>query len=170
MPVSAPALKLLAGDDADRRAVQAVLEDARAYYLLATGAPARPNEAEELFRDGPPGRSLEDKRVYGIYVEDALIGCADVFLRWPTDAVAMIGLFVLRASLHRRGHGRAAYRALEEALGRLGFSRVRIAVLRENEGAFAFWRRLGFVETGERKPYVDGTVRTEAVLFEKDVA
>lgn len=161
-------VRLLSSSPADRAAVQRVLDDAPAYFRVSSGAPARTDEADRLFRELPPGRTLDDKRVFGVFLDDDMVGCADVLLRWPSDRVAMIGLLVIREAHQRRGIGSAAFRLLERALVELGFERTRIAVIHDHASALAFWRGLGFVETGERKPWAEGSVRTEVIVFEKD--
>jgi ribosomal protein S18 acetylase RimI-like enzyme len=43
-------------------------------------------------------------------------------------------------------------------------------VLRDNARALRFWRAAGFVETGERKPFVNGAFESEVLLFDKRLA
>ena len=44
---------------------------------------------------------------------------------------------------------------------------MRIGVVRSNDIVLPFWSRLGFVETGEIKPYRYANLESETVVMEK---
>jgi ribosomal protein S18 acetylase RimI-like enzyme len=48
--------------------------------------------------------------------------------------------------------------------------RQRLSVVRTNDQVLGFWRRMGFAETGEVRPYRYDTLESEAVLMDKPVA
>ena len=77
-------------------ALQAVFEAAPRYFEAWCGGPPGPAEAQSTFTALPPGSSYDDKRVFGLYAGDAMIGVADVVRGWnapvgpvrTTDALA----------------------------------------------------------------------------------
>jgi RimJ/RimL family protein N-acetyltransferase len=163
-------LRELRGEPAEMASLQAVLEAAPRYYEAVCGGPPGPAEAQSTFTALPPGRSYADKRVYGLYAGDAMIGVADVVRGWNAPGKAIIGLLLLAEPWQRRGLGRAFAALLLEAIG--GWpevATVRIAVVASNAGALAFWRRLGFRETGEVRsaspPFV-----ADAIVLERPLA
>ena len=66
----------------------------------------------------------------------------------PNDGHPWIGLLMVERSLQGQGLGREAAGAAEELLA--GGEAVRAGVLPANEGALAFWQRLGYTEVDRR--------------------
>ena len=162
--------RVLKGEAADIAALQAVLEAAPRYYHVVTGGPPRPAEARNTFTALPPGRSYDDKRVYGLYAGDAMIGVADVVRGWNAPHKAIIGLLLLAEDWQRRGIGSAFEALVEQAIGAWPeIATVRIAVVASNRGALAFWHRLGFRETGEVRAAAPPLV-ADIVALEKPLA
>ena len=163
-------LRELKGEPAEMAALQAVLEAAPRYYQAVTGGPPGPAEAQSTFTALPPGRSYADKRVYGLYAGNAVIGVADVVRGWNAPHKAIIGLLLLAEPWQRRGIGRAFAALVEQAIGAWPeIATVRIAVAASNPGALAFWHRLGFRETGEVRPAA-APFNAEIVVLEKPLA
>jgi GNAT superfamily N-acetyltransferase len=160
-------LRLLTGERAETAALQRVLEGAPRYAERITGAPPGPDDAQSSYTVLPEGKGYEDKFVYGIYAGGEMIGCADVIRGWPRPDTAHIGLLLIGERHQRRGHGRAAYQAIERAIAPWGVKRVRIGVVGTNEDVLPFWRTLGFVPTGEVKPYRYGPVDSQVTILEK---
>ncbi|MDP6606161.1 MAG: GNAT family N-acetyltransferase [Dehalococcoidia bacterium] len=65
---------------------------------------------------------------------------------WPDDRDETVSIseFYIVPSRRRVGVGRAAVEALMAEHRRRGTALVQAAILRENEGAFAFWASVGF--------------------------
>ncbi len=163
-------LRTLTGTPAEMAALQAVLEAAPRYYEAAQGGPPGPAEAQSTFTALPPGRSYDDKRVYGLYAGDAMVGVADVVRGWNAPDKAIIGLLLLAEPWQGRGLGRAFAALVLEALGEWPeIATARVAVVASNSGALAFWRRLGFRETGEVRPATPPFV-AEVVVLERPLA
>ena len=72
----------------------------------------------------------------------------DLLDRNPNDGHPWIGLLMVDRELQGRGLGREAAGAAEELLA--GGPAVRAGVIPENEGALAFWQRLGYAEVERR--------------------
>lgn len=151
-------------------AVQNVLQAAPHYAQLITGAPPSATEASDTFATLPPGKTYDDKAVLGVFFDEHMIGCIDLVLGYPDASCAFVGLLVIDERCQRRGLGSAAYRRLEQWIrGRSACDRVRLAVVRGNDPAIAFWTSVGFAPTGETTPYCQGRVLSELVLFEKSL-
>ena len=143
---------MLRGEPAEMAALQCVLEAAPRYFGTVTGSPPGSAEAQSTFTALPPGKAYDDKRVYGLYAGDAMIGCADVIRGYPVREKAVIGLLLLAEPWQRRGVGRAFEGLVMKSLADWPeIATVRIAVIATNSAALAFWHRLGYCETGERR-------------------
>ena len=85
---------------------------------------------------------------YAVYSEDEMIGFV---LLYPLDERR--GFIIVRLMIDRRfqgrGYGRGALEAIIELLRGRGLSLVRLSVVPANQQALEFYRRNGFVETGE---------------------
>ena len=161
-------LRELSGEADEMADLQRVLESAPAFNERVTGGPAGPADAQSTFTILPEGKGYDDKFVFGLHVDGAYVGCIDCIRGWPTPDTALVGLLLVVEPHQRRGIGRAAYARLEERIRAWGTcTRVRIAVVETNDDVVPFWRRLGFVPTGEVKPYVYGSVRSRTVVFER---
>jgi len=80
---------------------------------------------------------------------------------------AVIGLLLLTEHWQRQGLGRAFARLVEQTIGGWPeIERFRIGVISTNPGALAFWRKLGYVETGEVKPGAPD-FRGDIIVLEK---
>jgi len=151
-------------------ALQAVLEAAPRYFHACTGLPPGPSEAQSLFTDLPPGRTYDDKIVWGLHAGAEMIGCAEVVRGWNAPHKAIIGLLLLGEPWQRRGLGRAFAALVEQAIGAWPeIDTVRLGVEASNTDALAYWRALGYVETGEVKPGAPQW-RADVIVFEKPLA
>ena len=162
-------LRLLAGEREEMAALQRVLEGAPRYAERLTGAPLGAADAQSTYTVLPEGKSYEDKFVYGIYEGGEMIGCADVIRGWPRADTVHIGLLLLAEAQQRQGHGRRACEEIEREARGWGAKRLRIGVVGTNEDVLPFWRKLGFVPTGEVKPYRYGPIQSQVTVLEKPI-
>ena len=162
------ALRLLTGERTELQELQRVLEEAPTYSHRLTGGPPGPAEAQSLYTALPEGKSYDDKFVFGVYLEEAMVGCVDLIRGYPNAATAMLGLLLISERHQHRGVGRSTYALVEQfAQSWAGCDRLRIAVVRSNDEVLPFWTKLGFEPTGEVKPYRCGAVVSEHVALEK---
>ena len=171
VPIS---MQVLADTLESRCMVNAMLQAATDYHLLVEGAPPTDAHVDEFFTALPPGYSADDRFPLGFFAGIEPIGVGGVLRRWNAPNKAMIGLLVLAPQWRGGGRGRAAVRQIE-MLARTwpGIDRLRVAVVGSNRDALGFWRKIGFVDTGEIKPkydpYVDDIVILEKPLtFERE--
>jgi GNAT superfamily N-acetyltransferase len=161
-------IRLLVGERSEMAELQRVIEDAPTYAQLVTGVPPGAADAQSTYTILPEGKTYEDKFVFGIYCGDEMVGCADLIRGYPDAVTAYLGLLLVSEKHQRQGIGRRAFQLLEECVrGWRTYDRIRVAVVRTNDGVISFWRRLGFEPTGEIKPYRYGSVVSESILFEK---
>jgi hypothetical protein len=88
-------LRLLEGTPAEMTELQRVLEEAPSYSHRVTGLPPGPSDAQSTYSILPPGKTYEDKFVFGIWRAAAMIGVIDVVRGYPTENVAYLGLLLL---------------------------------------------------------------------------
>jgi GNAT superfamily N-acetyltransferase len=143
------ALRLLRGEPGEMAELQRVLESAPAYTQRITGLPPVATEAQSMYSILPPGKSYDDKFVFGVDRCGRMVGCADVVRGYPDSQTAYVGLLLVAEPFQRQGVGRAAYRALESVIRSWQTcTRVRLAVVATNDAVLPFWAKLGFVPTG----------------------
>jgi ribosomal protein S18 acetylase RimI-like enzyme len=92
---------------------------------------------------------MEGRELLWIVADGERVGLAMVRTvdDWPdaVSSVAEIAEFYVAPTHRRRGIGRAAVESLLAEHRRRGTALVEAAILRDNEGALAFWAGLGFV-------------------------
>lgn len=162
-------LRILHGDRDEMTELQRVLESAPTYAERVTGGPPGHADAQSLYSVLPPNKGYEDKFVFGIDVDGTMIGCADLIRGYPDEHTAHLGLLLLAEGYRRKGFGSVAYHAIEDHVRLWGspWERVRIGVVRTNQEVLSFWEKLGFVRTGEVKPYRYGNVASETIVLVK---
>jgi hypothetical protein len=152
------------------KALQQILENAPRYSLNVSGALQPVNAAEEVFSAVPSNFERSKKYVYGIFLNSQPVGCIDVLRGYPSEDTAMIGLLLLAESEQAKGLGKLAYRSLESIISSWSeVSRIRISVVRTNDEVLGFWKKMGFLETGGRRPYENGSIKSEAIILEKPI-
>jgi ribosomal protein S18 acetylase RimI-like enzyme len=131
--------------EADLPALQVLFEQCADYVRLLKGEEVPPTEAEDSFRSGPPGRSLEDKLLYGLFdARGALVAMLDAFARHPDSATWWIGLLILAPAMRGQGIGRKLVESFAEAVASQGGTLIMLGVVEENSAALRFWQALGF--------------------------
>ena len=164
-------VRLLTGEPGEMAELQRVHEGAPEYSDRVTGAPPGPSDAQSAYTILPPGKSYDDKFVFGIYRGERMVGCADLIRGYPDARTAHLGLLLIAEAWQRQGIGRAAYRALEDHARSWGTcDRMRVGVVRTNACVLSFWSSEGFVPSGEVKPYRYGNVHSDVIILTKPLA
>lgn len=160
-------LKILKDCEKNITEVQRVLEEAPTYSLNISGSLPSPGEAKEMFSEIPNGRSFDDKFIFGIYLDNKMIGCMALLRGYPNETTVMLGLLLLSEKYQRKGFGTQAHKKLEEIIKGWGnFEKIRIGVLITNQEILPFWKKMGYTET-VRKPYKHGDIETEVITLDK---
>ncbi len=161
-------IRLLNGEPSEMRELQRVLEEAPTYAQRVTGLPVGSADAQSLYIDLPPGKTDEDKFVFGIFLGDEMVGCIDLVRAYPNPTTAHIGLLLISEKYHGQGIGRQAYDLAEQFIREWGTcDTIRLGVVRTNEEVISFWKKLGFEPTGEVKPFHYASVVSETIVFQK---
>jgi ribosomal protein S18 acetylase RimI-like enzyme len=174
MPEQLPPVRLreVTGDPEELRALQRVMESDEDFALRVTGHPPGPADAQSTLLFVPEGSAPDDKAPFGVWAGEELVGVLDLLLRYPDAETIYIGLLQIDRARQGQGIGTAACRALErDLLPRWPWARrLRLSVVRTNDQVLGFWRRMGFTETGEVRPWRYDKLESEAILMDKPVS
>ena len=94
----------------------------------------------------PRGKTAEDKYYLGYFLEKKLIAVLDLILRYPDEETAFIGFFMVDMSEQGMGLGSRLIGELEAARRAEGFTRLRLAWVKDNPQAAHFWKKNGLEE------------------------
>jgi RimJ/RimL family protein N-acetyltransferase len=162
-------IKILEGREGEVAEVQRVLTESPNYCINISGSLPSLEDGKELFAAIAPGKEFQDKFVFGIYLNNYMIGCIDLCRGFPDESTATLGLLLLSEKHQKKGLGTKAYKKLEETVkGWKNIKKIRIGVLVSNEEVLPFWKKMGFTEKG-RKPYKHGKIDTEVITLEKSL-
>lgn len=170
MITDAVSMRILPDIPDNRALVNDVLIAATDYHLLVEGSAPTSLHVDEFFTSVPDGHTLDDVFPLGFFIGDSMIGGGGILRRWNAPNKAMIGLLVFAPAWRGGGRGRAAVAQIE-TLARTwpGIDRLRVGVIRNNTDALTFWRRVGFIDTGELKPkyapYIEDILILEKPLY-----
>jgi ribosomal protein S18 acetylase RimI-like enzyme len=151
-----------------RRDIGEVVMACADFSWLTEGRAPTLEAVDDFFTATAPGIALKDKYGFGFYVDEKIVGVADVVHGWNAPHKSHIGLLLIQPKFQRHGYGRAALDHIEILARGLGSTVLRIGVIANNKDAFAFWQRVGFVRNGEVKPkmppFTDDIVILEKTL------
>lgn len=156
----------LADNEQNHRLVQKVLEAAPKYTFNVSGEAVDVHVGAETFSALPPNLSREKKQVIGIFLEEELIGVIDLLTGFPESHIAYIGLLLVSEKFQGQGFGRKAFSQITLPST---ISKIRLSVVESNSTVLNFWKKVGFVETGVKKPFENKKVRSQSILMEKSV-
>ncbi len=146
-------VRLLSLEDVE--AVQRLFEECRDYFRLVEGRGPLPDAAEQEFGSVPPGRSLEDKFMYGVFHErEGLVGLLEGLREYPDEATWWIGLLLLAPKARGQGVGHVVVHEFGSYVWMNGGRSIALGVVEDNRRALEFWKKLGFVlvrKTGPRQ-------------------
>jgi GNAT superfamily N-acetyltransferase len=141
----------------DLPALQNLMEQCSDYVELVSGSPPSTNEAEMLVASLPPGKTLDDKYIFGVFnVDGELAGILDAVKDYPGERDWWVGLQLLSPDNRGKGTGGQLYQAFENWALAQGARQIQLGVLETNPRAYLFWERLGF-ELVEKRPSRDGS-------------
>jgi ribosomal protein S18 acetylase RimI-like enzyme len=99
----------------------------------------------------------EDSLVLVAEMDGRLVGCCHLERR-PGD-VAYLGLLAVQPSQQGSGIGRTVVDEAERIAAAWGGTQLEMTVIRQREDLIAWYRRLGYEETGESRPFPYGDER-----------
>ena len=153
----------------DIRAAQALFERAADYFEVATGAPPAGDEATRAFVAGPPTKSLDDKRIVGIFDRhNELIGVLDALVDFPANGDWTMGMLLLDPEHRGAGLGTVVLEAYEGWAAGRGAKRFHTAVVSRHKRGVRFLEQRGYQRQRELQDYDAGARRETVVFFAKD--
>ena len=145
--------------------VQSLYQRCDDYHVAHEGTPTRPTAGQEELTSLPPGRSMDDKFSFGIYVPGGeLIGYLELFRNYPADGEWWIGLLMLDPKLRRRTLGSQIFRAANDWAANHGARAIQLAVLESDLAAQSFWHRQGFEFVRHRSYESQAAKKSHTVL------
>ncbi len=143
----------LSGRPAEVAAVQRLLEEAPEYHFRVYGRPADPQAATRLFADLPAGRTFADKFLFGLRLDDQMIGVIGLVRGHPLPETVLVEPFLLAESWQHRGWGtRAMALLLERVQAWPEVRQLRVELPAATRRGGKFLTRVGFRPTGEWVP------------------
>jgi ribosomal protein S18 acetylase RimI-like enzyme len=139
--------RVLEGDEEGIRSLQALLEADASTWTLLEGSPPRPDEAQQMIGDRPPGVTSERKYVW-IWGSDAVI---DIVEGYPDASTWYLGLIFIAPNARNTGLGAHLMREVAGYVRAHGGTALRLAVVTTNIGARRLYDRLGFAFVDRRK-------------------
>ena len=141
---------LRAGDEA---LIFDLLRRCEDFSVLVSGLPPTEEEAADLLIDVPPGKTLDDKFVFGLFAgPEKLIGLVDLIRGYPGAGDWFIGLMQLDPATRGKGTGGQLYRAVEGWCQQRGARAILLGVVEQNTEGTAFWEKMGFRLLEKRSP------------------
>jgi len=86
-------IRLLSGDD--ETDVQDLCVRCSDFFELSEGRPPEKDAGKNLLFDLPPGKTMKDKFVFGVYKKNVLIAIIDIVKDYKATGEWIIGLFML---------------------------------------------------------------------------
>jgi GNAT superfamily N-acetyltransferase len=144
----------------DIGALQGLYEKCLDYMLLVDGHPADPNAVGQEFQEVPPGKSLDDKFMFGIVNrQNDLVGLLDALRGYPDETTWWIGLLLFTPKVRSQGIGQKVVQVFSEYARAGG---IMLGVVEENMPAYKFWSRMGFEFVRKTEPQQFGN-KTQTV-------
>jgi ribosomal protein S18 acetylase RimI-like enzyme len=153
----------------DTESLQRLFERCADYVMIVEGQGVSPSAAQETFEDMPPGRSLNDKFVYGLLDRNGdILGVLEGMRHYPDEATWWIGLFLLSPDVRGHGLGRKVVESFFDYVSQSHGASVMLGVVEENQAAYEFWQRLGFEFVRKTEPRQFGS-KTQTVYVMRKV-
>ncbi len=147
----------------DIGAIQGLFEKCLDYMLLVDGHAAHPTTVAEEFQSVPPGKSLDDKFVFGIAnQQNEWVGLLDTLRWYPDETTCWIDTLLLVPDIRSQGLGQMVTQGFAEYVRASGGQAIMLGVVAENQRAYQFWSRMGFEFVRKTEPQQFGN-KTQAV-------
>lgn len=156
----------------DVEILQTCIESAPRYWNYISGEEPDLDTAKSIFEALPPGKSIQSKRVLGIFLShqntEEMVGCVDLIRGYPSEFTAMLGLLLIREKYQKQGCGFRSVMLIQQWIRQEWpeITTLRIGVVDSNP-VLVFWEKMGFQLTGEFKPYADKKVISQTRLLQK---
>ncbi|HEX2994884.1 MAG TPA: GNAT family N-acetyltransferase [Anaerolineales bacterium] len=151
-------------------ALQMLCERCADYTRIVEGEGVSPTSAQEIMQDAPPGRSLDDKFLYGVLDhQDDLVGVLEGMRHYPEENIWWIGLLMLAPEARGCGIGRKVVQSFFEHVRSEQGTAVMLGVVEENKSAYRFWQQMGFELVRQTEPRPFGKKTQLVYVMRKEV-
>jgi len=155
---------------ADIAAVQEVYDRCLDYMLLVDGHAADPDGVKEDFQSVPPGKSNEDKYVFGITEhQKGIVGLLDVLRGYPDETTWWIGTLLFVPESRSQGLGEKVVQGFVKYAQAGGAQAIMLGVVEENTRAYKFWLRMGFEFVRETEPRQFGNKMQKVRVMRRNI-
>jgi ribosomal protein S18 acetylase RimI-like enzyme len=140
----------------DIEALQKLFEKCSDYAWIVEGEGVSPNAAQDVFTSLPPGRSLNDKYLYGVIDRQGeMVGMLEGMRNYPDDKTWWVGLLLLAPKVRGCAIGRKLISGFFAHVHAEGGENIMLGVVEENNRAYHFWQQMGFelVRKTEPRPF-----------------
>jgi ribosomal protein S18 acetylase RimI-like enzyme len=133
--------------------LQRLFDQCADYAMVVDGEGVSPTAAKELFQSAPPGRSLNDKFLYGLMDRKGnMAGLLEGMRDYPDESTWWIGLLMLSPQVRGHGLGRKVIEGFSKYVGSEQGTSIMLGVVEENQVAYRFWQHLGFQVVRQTEP------------------
>lgn len=134
-------------------AIQALAERCADYAYVCEGRPVSASAAREFLAEAPPGRAADEVFKLGVFASGGnLVGLMEAVADYPEAGSWHLGLMLLDPDVRRQGNGARLYAAFAEWVAAQDGTAIRLSVVEDNDDAFRFWRRMGFLDVQTSPP------------------
>ncbi len=113
-------------------------------YYKYCPTPASKESVLEDMTGLPPNKTIDDKFFVGYYEKERLVAVLDLLTGYPENSVVFLGFFMLHKDFQGKGIGVQIIQEIIVYIKELGFSKIRLAIIKGNEPAKNFWLRNNF--------------------------
>ena len=156
-PIDLPGYTVRRLKPGDAVILQQLFDRCPDYAEIVEGEEVSPAAAEELFQSLPPGGSLSNKLVAGIFHPRGEIdGVLEVMKHYPEENIWWIGLLLLVPDTRNQGVGRSLLEAFMDFARANGGKAIMLGVVEDNRSAYRFWTQNGFGLVRKTEPRLFG--------------
>ena len=119
------------------------------YFLIEYGREVGIDDIWALAENRPPNLDPNDKFCVGIWKNGTPIAILDYLIKAPAEHVAYLSMLIIHDDYKRQYLGTKFANAFISAARICGFREVGLGVDDNNQAAFLFWSKVGFVQSND---------------------
>ncbi|MCZ6856457.1 MAG: GNAT family N-acetyltransferase [Gemmatimonadetes bacterium] len=148
--------------------VQSLFERTADYFEMATGVSPADDEAKRAFVAGPPTKSVDDKRIIGVFDStDSLVGMLDALVDFPADDEWTMGMLLIDPEHRGAGLGKQVLAGYESWAAQCGARKFHTALVSHHDPGIRFLERSGYVRQRVLENDNAGGQQATVVFFAK---
>ncbi len=148
--------------------VQSLFTRTADYFEMATGVSPADDEAKRAFIAGPPTKSVDDKRIIGVFDSaDTLVGMLDALVNFPADGEWTMGMLLIDPEHRGVGLGKLVLAEYESWAAQCGARKFHTAVVSHHDPGIRFLERSGYGRQRELEDDAAGARQVTVVFFAK---